>query len=91
MGDYPIDGGVFLLALNLMPEKLKFPFISTEAEAKYMVLISDGSGSPAGTQPAPTLPKKNKVKYTCPQCQTNVWGKADLNIDCGDCGQGFLN
>jgi len=83
MGDYPIEGGVFLLALNLMPDKLKFPFISTEAEAKYMVLISGDAGSAAETQPAPTPPKKNKLKYTCPQCQTNVWGKADLNLICG--------
>jgi hypothetical protein len=30
--------------------------------------------------------KANKVKYTCPSCGANVWGKAELNINCGDCG-----
>jgi len=88
MSDYPIENGVFLKALDKMPDRLKFPFISTEAEARYMVMISGGS-SPAATA-APTPPKKNKVKYTCPSCQTNVWGKADLNLICGDCGEGFL-
>jgi len=90
MRDYPIENGVFLKALDKVPDRLEFPFISTEAEAKYMVMISDGSGSPAGTQAVPAPTKKNKVKYTCPTCQTNVWGKADLNLICGDCEEGFL-
>jgi len=88
MSDYPIEDGVFLKALDKMPDRLKFPFISTEAEARYMVMIS-GDSSPAATA-TPAPPKKNKVKYTCPSCQTNVWGKADLNLICGDCGEGFL-
>lgn len=29
--------------------------------------------------------KKTKIKYTCPDCKTNVWGKESLNIVCGDC------
>ena len=29
--------------------------------------------------------KKSKVRYTCPGCLTNVWGKPELNIYCGDC------
>lgn len=29
--------------------------------------------------------KKNKVKYTCPSCGSNVWGKEDLRILCNDC------
>lgn len=30
-------------------------------------------------------PKKNKVKYICPQCEAKAWGKPDLYIKCGDC------
>jgi len=58
MSDYPIENGVFLKALDKMPDRLKFPFISTEAEARYMVMISGGS-SPAATA-APAHPRKTR-------------------------------
>jgi predicted SprT family Zn-dependent metalloprotease len=29
--------------------------------------------------------KKNKVKYTCPMCNANAWGKRGLLIHCGEC------
>jgi predicted SprT family Zn-dependent metalloprotease len=32
---------------------------------------------------------RNKVKYSCPVCEANVWGKPDMNITCGDCDQVF--
>lgn len=28
---------------------------------------------------------KNKIKYTCPECGANVWGKPDMRIVCGVC------
>lgn len=28
---------------------------------------------------------RNKIKYTCPDCNSHVWGKAGLNIFCNDC------
>jgi predicted SprT family Zn-dependent metalloprotease len=31
--------------------------------------------------------KKNKVKYTCPQCNANAWGKAGMIIMCGECSE----
>lgn len=31
--------------------------------------------------------KSNKVKYTCPGCEANAWGKAGLHIRCGDCDE----
>lgn len=27
---------------------------------------------------------KNKIKYTCPQCRLNAWGKPGANLLCGD-------
>jgi predicted SprT family Zn-dependent metalloprotease len=33
---------------------------------------------------------KNKIKYTCPSCKTNVWGKSDLKIKCVPCDLVFL-
>jgi predicted SprT family Zn-dependent metalloprotease len=32
---------------------------------------------------------KNKVKYSCPSCDANVWGRPDLAISCDDCGERF--
>jgi len=35
--------------------------------------------------PAKNKTNKNKVKYTCPTCDSNVWGKEGLHIICEDC------
>jgi predicted SprT family Zn-dependent metalloprotease len=32
---------------------------------------------------------KNKVKYTCPGCGANVWGKPELAISCDECEERF--
>lgn len=37
------------------------------------------------TREATKQKKKNKSKYTCPGCRTNLWGKPGLNIACGKC------
>ncbi len=34
----------------------------------------------------PKKPRADKVKYTCPECGVNVWGKAGLSVICGECG-----
>ena len=93
MSDYPIENGVFLRALDNMPDSYKLPFISIEGERKYK---SVSLGLPGATnilsdeQEAEPKPKKNKVKYTCPSCNVNVWGKPDLNVLCGHCESTFL-
>ena len=28
-----------------------------------------------------------RIKYTCPVCETNAYGKSDINIICGDCSE----
>lgn len=30
--------------------------------------------------------KSSKVKYTCPSCEMNVWGKPNIRVQCMDCG-----
>lgn len=37
----------------------------------------------------PPKPVKNKCKYKC-DCGTNIWGKPNLNVVCGDCSTTFL-
>lgn len=29
--------------------------------------------------------KSNRIKYTCPSCSTNVWGKPALRLRCAEC------
>lgn len=31
----------------------------------------------------------SRKKYTCPACQSSVWGKANLQIMCGDCNEHY--
>jgi predicted SprT family Zn-dependent metalloprotease len=33
--------------------------------------------------------KQSKLKYTCPECEANVWGKPGLLILCGECNCKF--
>ena len=32
----------------------------------------------------------SKLKYTCAGCGINVWGRADLAVDCANCGLRML-
>lgn len=34
-------------------------------------------------------PKPTRVKFTCPACSSNAWGKPSLNLICGDCDVPF--
>ena len=88
MSDYPIEEGVFLKALKAMPPSYKLPFVSIEAKHKYAQLSND-TKNPSETTPATPPKPKNKVKYSCPGCKTNIWGKPNLNVICGDCEENF--
>jgi len=33
---------------------------------------------------------KNKVKYSCPSCEANIWGKPGLHVECVDCSESFM-
>lgn len=69
MADYPIEGGMFLRIFSTMPERLLLPFKSFEETVK------------SGSKPK----AKSKIKYTCPSCDTNAWGKPNLKLICGGC------
>ena len=38
----------------------------------------------------PPKQSKGRAKYTCPGCNTSVWGKPGLNIECSDCNSTYL-
>ncbi|MEO6721449.1 MAG: SprT-like domain-containing protein [Ferruginibacter sp.] len=33
---------------------------------------------------------KNKTKYSCPSCASNIWGKEGLHVHCDDCDEVYL-
>lgn len=93
MDDYPIVGGYFEQAFKTMPAELLLPFKSREITTGLMFLSPTDEAEGATTSPTPQLPikkpyRRNKAKYTCP-CGTNIWGKPNLNVICGECDRPF--
>lgn len=37
----------------------------------------------------PSEKVQTRAKFTCPQCQANLWGRATLNVICGECNIEF--
>ena len=91
MSDYPPEGGRFLQALERLPQQYKLPFVSIEGDYLRQVKnghsVEDGEATPNAI--GQEKQKRNKVKYTCPDCQANVWGKPQLKIRCGECNREF--
>jgi len=103
MADYPIESGLFIKAANKFTKEDKFKLLwfdrissitnNTERNDLYndlnlapeLLQISNNSTA-AAIKPKPS---KSKEKYICPACNINIWGKEDLNIICGDCGNNF--
>ena len=75
MTHYVEEGGRFAQAFDVMPEALLLPWRSAP--------IGPGRGA------EPKKRDPSKVKYACPGCCTNAWGKVGLNLICGDCGETF--
>jgi predicted SprT family Zn-dependent metalloprotease len=49
------------------------------------LVSSDVGSSLLSALVPPDRKAQTRAKYTCPSCETNVWGKPGLNILCGDC------
>ena len=70
---YIEEGGRFAKAFAKLPKRCRLPWTCDEPDA-------------AATKKAK---QKNKVKYTCPGCDANVWGKPGLPISCLECEEQF--
>ena len=72
MNHYAIPGGAFERATAKL---LQSGFALSWADAAILERVSK--------------PKKSgtRVKYTCPDCGANAWGKDGLRLICADCGE----
>jgi hypothetical protein len=70
MSHYILPGGPFAPVFQAMPREYALPWTCSEPARKR---------APAGRRPP------SKVKYTCPGCGANAWGKPDLRLRCGGC------
>ena len=102
MLDYPIAGGKFsqvtevLLSsgfqvswLDRYPPVVPADEVPEEDIAPTTTLAESTAGSAGFRQllvPPSPVRKSNRVKYRCPVCKSQVWGKADLNILCAEPG-----
>lgn len=89
----------FAYGLNLPESSLRIPSLelalSNEIEGlkeNNNQLHPSSVSNTTNNSPKPILQvrKANKIKYQCPDCKNNVWGKPNLNVICGDCQKQFL-
>jgi len=66
---YILDGGAFAVAFRAMPKSYVLPWTSHDTDDAKVKKPTAAS----------------KLKYTCPECDANAWGKPELHITCGDC------
>lgn len=73
MTHYVDPTGAFKKAFDAMPENVALPWVTGGFELA-----------------APSKPKaRNKIKYSCPGCDSNVWGKPGLQVVCGECEETY--
>lgn len=86
MTDKLIIGGRFEAAFKALPKSALLPWACVESipVAEVGPIVVEGpDGEPVTVEPVVAAPK-NKLKYHCPGCGANVWGKPNLKIGCCD-------
>ena len=85
MSDYIIPGGIF--------EKVAKGYLKSGKGISWQSNIYPiVAGDPGDPEPAERAQnKKNKIKYSCPGCNANAWGKPELNLICGDCEEHYIS
>lgn len=86
-----IKGGKAMLVLAGMPEEISIPFYAE-------ILGNPDPGMPEGKPkdepdqetPVPQPKSGQKVKYTCPGCGFNLWGKGGGRFMCMDCNMAII-
>ncbi len=82
------EGGAFETAYDAMKKDLILPFVSIEYHAYTSAGTDENEEIDEENEEKKKAAEKNKkVKYSCPGCEINVWGKPELNLHCNDCEQ----
>lgn len=71
MSHYIVEGAAFARAFDAMPAEYLLPWTCGIDE--------DAIGKKKAKR------KESKLKYTCPQCAMNMWGRPELRVRCEDC------
>ena len=84
MDHYIIPGGAFDRAFESMPVECQLPWTSgLDADA---LKGKKGKEEKAKAKAkAKEAKRKVKLKYSCPKCALNVWGKPGLSVRCNRC------
>lgn len=82
MSHFIQTGGLFdRLVKQLIAAGFTIPWADRSAKDE------DGTGA----EPGKGKNKSNRLKFTCPSCAANAWGKPDLKLICGDCRVDFVS
>jgi predicted SprT family Zn-dependent metalloprotease len=93
MSHYIIPGGRFERAFDAMPAACQLPWtigIDEDALAGKKGTQAKKEAKEKEEEKAKQAARKVKVKYSCPCCAANVWGKAGMNVRCGECDEQML-
>lgn len=94
MGDYVIAGGAFEhAATQLISQGFRLSWYDRAADIPEPTPPGEGDGDGAdgdGEAEEPATPSGKRVKFTCPKCNANAWGKGSLKLVCGTDGATFI-
>ena len=93
MTHYIVDGGPFAVAAaELLASGWSIRYLDRAAQRTGSPVAPVGTpGKVSGTPTAPSKPKTvSKVKFSCPSCKANAWGKPTLSLICGDCAESMI-
>jgi SprT-like family len=81
-----VEGGAFALAFDALPAAALLPWTCGDAApAAQGATTTTTPGAPGASNAGGARPRlRNKLKYTCPSCGANVWGRHSLKVLCDD-------
>lgn len=88
MYDYVDDEGAFrACVLELRKSGLELQIQSTDQSAQVARTEKSKKREAELRDAGLRKNRSNRIKYSCPSCSMNAWGKPELNILCGSCQQ----
>jgi len=85
MSHYIVEDGAFARAFQSMPAHYLLPWTCGVDEDAV-------EGKSKGKSKEKELAKRKvKLKYSCPKCSLNVWGRAGLRLSCEDCNKDLVS